>query len=156
MVSTMNQRSALLLCLALLPAGAIAEPDPPLPPVAESARRHGELKILSIALKITSDKEIACMHWKMTKGDVRMFFQLAAPLDGEVWHHEYYVVPCDYVGKLQAGGETYDFVINGGSHGWLTTTSEPKIARLFGCPRGCQRIFGPFEQLRPGALPPEG
>jgi len=152
----MNERSALLLCLTLLPAVAIAEPDPPLPPAAESARRHGELTVLSIALRITPDNEIKCTDWKLTKGDVRTFFQLASPVPGEEFHHGYYVMPCDYVGKLQLAGVTYDFVINGGSHGWLTRTSEPKVARLFGCPRGCERIFQPFEFFRPGASSPEG
>ena len=152
----MNRRFALLLCLALLPVVAIAEPDPPLPPAAESARLRGDLKVLSIALKITPDNEIKCTDWKMAKADARTFFRLARPVPGEEWHHEYYVMPCDYEGKLVLAGETYEFRINGGSHAWLITTSEPRVARIFGCPRGCQRLFAPFEFFRPGAAPPEG
>jgi hypothetical protein len=48
-------------------------------------------------------------------------------------------------------GETYEFVINGGWHGFLFTTSEPRKAWRFGCPRGCQRLFEPFDFFRPGA-----
>jgi hypothetical protein len=147
---------AFLLGLALIPAAALAELDPPLPPAAESGRLHGDVKVLSLELRVTPDNEIKCTGWKLTKADVRVFFRLAEPVAGEVFHHAYYVMPCDYTGKLVLAGETYEFRINGGSHGYLFTTSEPRIARRFGCPRGCQRLFAPFEFFRPGASPPEG
>lgn len=58
MMSTMRtesvtRRCALLLCLTLLPATAVAEPAPSVPPAAESARRHGDLKVISMALHVT-------------------------------------------------------------------------------------------------------
>jgi hypothetical protein len=149
-------RGRYAMLLALIPAIALAELDPPLPAAAESARVQGNVEVLSLELRVTPDNEIHCTGWKLTKADVRFFFRMAKPIAGETFHHAYYVMPCDYTGRLVLAGETYEFRINGGSHGYLTTTSEPRVARLFGCPRGCQRVFAPFEFFRPGASSPEG
>jgi hypothetical protein len=143
------RRRVLLLCLALLPAAAVADADPPLPAAAESARLHGDFKIIRLAPNAKPDPEIKCAGWKVTKEDVRHFFQKAESVTGEDFHALYYVLPCRYTGKLELAGTTYDYVINGGSHGYLITTSEPVIWRRFGCPRGCERIFQTFEFFRP-------
>jgi hypothetical protein len=146
------RRCALLLGSSLLSAAANAEPDPPLPVVAEAARVHGSLKVLSMTLQVTPDSTITCTGWKLTKADVREFFQKAAPVPGEEFHNLYYTLPCDYKGKLELAGATYDFVINAGWFGTLTTTgSTPVVWRRFGCERGCERMFEPFVFLRPGA-----
>jgi len=144
------KRCVLLLCMAVLPAVACADADPPLPAAAESARRHGDLKVVSLALKAKPDPEIQCTGRKLTKADVRQFFQKAEPVTGEVFHSLYYTMPCQYVGKLELAGTTYDYVINGGSHGYLITTSSPAVSRRFGCPQGCERLFEPFGFFRPG------
>lgn len=144
------KRSALLLCLTLLPALANADGEVPLPAAAESARLRGELKIISMESRVTPDNEIKCTNWKLTKADVRHFFRLARLVPGEEFHHEYYVLPCEYVGKIELAGKTYHFVINAGSYAELSTTSEPVVWRRFGCEHGCERLFQEFSFFRPG------
>lgn len=146
-----TRRHPLLLCLALLlPAAACADADAPLPAVAEAARLRGELNVLSLTLHAKPDPEIKCSAWKLTKADVRQFFQKAVSVTGEDFHALYNVLPCEYAGKLELAGSTYDYVINAGFHGSLITASAPIIWRRFGCPQGCERLFEPFEFFRPG------
>jgi hypothetical protein len=148
MMSIMNatqtmRRCALLLALALLPGAANADTDPPLPADAEAARVRGQLKVLSVSLRATGEKEPACKGWKLTKANVREFFQKAVPVSGEEFHALYYVLPCEYSGEIHLAGKTYRFVLNGGSSADLFTTSEPIVARKYGCRHGCER-FVPF------------
>jgi hypothetical protein len=141
-----TRRCALLLALALLPGAVYAEADPPLPADAESARVRGQLKVLSLSLRAAGEKELACKGWKLSKAHVREFFQKAVPVTGEEFHALYYVLPCEYAGEIELAGKTYRFVLNGGSSADLFTTSEPVVARKYGCRRGCERVvpFGPY------------
>jgi hypothetical protein len=134
----------------MLPAAASADADPPLPAFAESARLHGELKVISMALHVQPSNEVAmveaCKKWKLTDADVRSFFAKATPITGEEFHAFYYVAPCEYAGRIELGGQTYDFVINGGSYGHIRTNSAPVIVRRYGCLRGCKHLV-PFGDL---------
>jgi hypothetical protein len=140
----MTTRCALLLCAALLPAVVVAEADPPLPAAAEAARLHGDLKVISKALHVKPDNEAStvesCKNWKLSDAQVAEFFRKAEPISGEVFHAFYYVLPCDYTGKVSLAGETYEFVINGGAYGNLITTSKPVVARTFGCRYACEQM----------------
>lgn len=150
--SNTARRCALLLYLALLPGAANADADPPLPAPAESARLQGELKVISMALHIGPSNETpiveACREWKLTNENVRRFFAKATAITGEEFHAFYDVMPCKYTGKMELGGETYDFVINGGAYGDIRTTSAPVIVRKFGCLHGCEHIV-PFGDYSP-------
>lgn len=135
---------ALLLCAALTPTWVAADEDPPLPAAAEAARVRGDLKVISKALHVKPDNERptveSCRNWKLTDAQVAQFFQKAEPIAGETFHAFYYVLPCDYAGKVTLAGQTYEFVINGGAYGNLITTSKPAVARTFGCRYACEEM----------------
>jgi hypothetical protein len=138
------------LATGLVASAAFAATDPPpFPADAEAARQQGKMRIVSMALHLEpaavegKGTAVLCQKWKLSEADAVFFFRNATPITSEDHHALYDVMECDYRGKIDLGGVTYEFSINGGSYGEIRTTTSPMAWKMYGCMEKCARLF-PF------------
>lgn len=55
-----------------------------------------------------------CADWNLDTAGIRKIIQMAVPISGEEWHHDYDVLPCSYDGRLLVKNRLVGFSINAG------------------------------------------
>jgi hypothetical protein len=89
-------------------------------------------------------KEFNDPAWEMTPEKLPAVLKTAEPIDGNTWHYQFAVLPCEYSGILKIGDKRYKIWINAGSYASLTSKDtsllfgfyEKKYEPLFLIPAG--------------------
>jgi hypothetical protein len=80
-----------------------------------------------------------CASWELTIEGIRSFLSEAVPITGPEWHYGYDWYDCKYTGTLQVGVEWYEFTIDAGGSGHVSSPAT-NAGWTVGCTR-CHRLL---------------
>lgn len=91
--------------------------------------------------------ETACRNWRLSDRDVARFFELSERYE-ESPYSAFYQVPCSISGRIEAEGEAWEFVIDGGG---TAIWSHENETRYFGCSaQACESlVLMPTDLMNP-------
>lgn len=89
----------------------------------------------------------ACEQWKLTKEQVKQFFQLSESYP-EYPYSSYYQIPCKITGTLKQQGQLWQFTIDGGA---TATLQQGNTIKYFGCKQvACEPlVIMPTDSMNP-------
>jgi hypothetical protein len=86
----------------------------------------------------TDNSKSFCKDWRITEGDVKLFFSKASQVSFEMIHQEFDWLPCYASGKIIDKSKIYTWTIRLIGIGTLSTSDGKTIT--FGC-KNCDEIF---------------
>ena len=123
----MNRGGATLALLAMAPCLSSCQ----------YASHHGDIEVISIKREVdtTVPGHEMCKSFTLTKQNVETYFSAAKEVDGQEFHHEALILPCQYTGTIRLHDNKLQWRIYASGAGYLH--DKDSVNKRYLCKEKC-------------------